>query len=434
MDEKPTYAQLEERIRELERQSADIERIKAILNESERRLRRLTDAALEGFAVHENGKILTASRTYAALVGYDISEIIGMDARDFAGPESRDVVTQNIASNSEIPYRAVLIRKDGTTISCEISGTPISYHGRNARMKVIRPAGNPNWEVDVLPKDEETLHALINATEDMVILTDTSGTVITINTRAAGRYDKHPDDLLGLNIYKFMPERLAGLQRKKALEAVQNRQPAHYSEMLGSRYFDTRIFPVTDPSGDIKRLAIFTRDVTEEVTVRKELRRTRDELELRVAERTRELQDKTESLIEINTTLKVLLEQRQEDKTKLEDRVMANVKELVMPYIEKLKQQPSINKKLGAYIEVLEANLNSIISPFAHKLSSKFYSLTSTEIAVARLVRQGKNTREIAAILDSSAKTIETHRLNIRKKLGLTKKKANLRTHLLSLE
>jgi DNA-binding CsgD family transcriptional regulator len=204
--------------------------------------------------------------------------------------------------------------------------------------------------------------------------------------------------------------------------------------MLGGRYFDTRIFPVINPAGEIKRLAAFTRDVTEEVIVRKELRNARDELELRVAERTRELQDKTERLIEINTALKVLLEQRQEDKTKLEEKVVANVNDLVMPYIEKLKKQPSKNKKLNAYVEVLEANLNSIVSSFSHTLSSKFYKLTPTEIAIARLVRGGKSTKDIAAILNASVKTIETHRLNIRKKLGITNKKTNLRTFLLSLE
>ena len=434
MGEKPTYDQLEERIKELERHSAGIERIKAILDESESKLRRLTDAALEGFVVHENGKILTASRTYAAFVGYDPSEIIGKDARDFAAPESREGISQNIETGSEAPYRVVFVRKDGTTITGEIEVSPISYQGRDARLEIVRPTADHSLKVEVLPEDEETLRALINATEDLVILTDVNGTVITINTRAAGRYDKHPDDLLGLNVYAFMPDKLADLQRKKAQEAVRSRQPVHYSEMLGSRYFDTRIFPIINSAGDIKRLVVFTRDVTDEVQVRKALRKARDELEIRVAERTRDLQDKKESLIEINTTLKVLLQQRQEDKTKLEEKVVANVKELVMPYVEKLKKQPSKNKKLSAYIEVLEANLNSIISPFSHKLSSRFYNLTSTEIAVARLVKQGKSTREIAELLSASAKTIETHRLNIRKKLGLTKKKTNLKTHLLSME
>lgn len=162
------------------------------------------------------------------------------------------------------------------------------------------------------------------------------------------------------------------------------------------------------------------------------LRKAHDELELRVKERTKELEVKSNNLEELNTALKVLLKRREEDKSELEEKVLVNVKELVIPYLEKVKKRTS-DEKLNAYLTLLESNLNTIISPFSHKLSSKYLNLTPAEIEVADLVRHGKDTQEIADFLNVSYKTIETHRVNIRRKLGLTKKKANLRTYLLSI-
>jgi DNA-binding NarL/FixJ family response regulator len=86
-----------------------------------------------------------------------------------------------------------------------------------------------------------------------------------------------------------------------------------------------------------------------------------------------------------------------------------------------------------SYLAILESNINDIISPLTRRLSYKFKNLTASEIQVANLVIDGKRTKEIAALLSVSDKTIEVHRKNIRKKLGLRNKKADLRSHLLSI-
>ena len=148
--------------------------------------------------------------------------------------------------------------------------------------------------------------------------------------------------------------------------------------------------------------------------------------------REKELQLNTQNLKEVNTALKVLLKQRDQDKVELEEKVTFNVKELVLPYLEKLKKG-KLSTQHKSFISVLESNLNEIISPFVHKLSSSYFNLTPKEIQVADLIKKGKTSKEIGALLNSSTRVIDFHRNNIRKKFGLTNKKTNLRSHLLTL-
>jgi PAS domain S-box-containing protein len=160
-------------------------------------------------------------------------------------------------------------------------------------------------------------------------------------------------------------------------------------------------------------------------------------IELKQAEqalkiREKELHTKTKSLEEVNTALRVLLKRRDEDKIELEEKVLSNVKELVVPYLEKLKKS-RLDERQRAYANILQSNLDNIVSSFSHSLSSRYLNLTPAEIRVANLVKQGKTTKEIADLLNLSSKTIGAQRESIRNKLGIKNKKANLRTYLSSL-
>ena len=146
----------------------------------------------------------------------------------------------------------------------------------------------------------------------------------------------------------------------------------------------------------------------------------------------KELKEKAIKLEEVNIALKVLLQQRDEVKKELERNVIANFNELVFPSLLQLKSGIK-DPKQKAHLDYLAATLDTVFSPFARKLTSKYHKLTATEIKVANLIKLGKRTNDIAEALDLSYKTVETHRMNIRKKLGLTNTKSNLRMYLQSL-
>lgn len=148
--------------------------------------------------------------------------------------------------------------------------------------------------------------------------------------------------------------------------------------------------------------------------------------------REEELSVKAINLEELNTALKILLKQREEDQQDLEGKVLANVRKLVLPYVEKLNLTP-LAPLQAAYVEVIASNLHDIISPFLRNITASYMDLTPREIEVIDLVREGKSAKDIALMLNSSIRTIEFHKEKIRRKLGLTNTKKNLRTHLLSL-
>ena len=142
--------------------------------------------------------------------------------------------------------------------------------------------------------------------------------------------------------------------------------------------------------------------------------------------------EQKQSLEEVNIALKVLLKQREQDKLELEKKVLTNVKDLVLPYVEKLRNS-RLKPKDKTLVEIIETHLNEVISPLLQHFANAKILLTPQEMQVAGLVKDGKTSKEIADILNVSETTVNFHRKNLRVKFGLTNQRTNLRSYLLSI-
>lgn len=183
-------------------------------------------------------------------------------------------------------------------------------------------------------------------------------------------------------------------------------------------YWDAHLAPVDWPNGGRHGVLMCCMDVTECNLMKKALRE-------KDPGRAADLRN----LEELKSALRALLRLREEDKHVIEEKLLLNTKQMILPWLERLKRtRLSAEQKL--YVDALEASLRKLVSPFSQKLSASHIGLTPMEIEVASLVHEGKRSKEIAELLGVSKECIDFHRNNIRKKLHLTGRKANLRTYL----
>jgi len=185
------------------------------------------------------------------------------------------------------------------------------------------------------------------------------------------------------------------------------------------RWYALRVVPVRDAI--MKRVIITHEEITPIMEVQEALKSKEAEL-LRQRER----------LEETNIALRVLLQQRDEDRSRIEETIFQNVNRLVQPYVEKL-MQGRLTEKQRTLAEIIDTNLRDIVSPFIRRLSSLGLLLTPQELEVADMLRNGRTSKEMAEVLGLSVSGVDFHRKRLRKKLGLTNSAKNLRSHLLSL-
>lgn len=223
----------------------------------------------------------------------------------------------------------------------------------------------------------------------------------------------HPDDLWTVERFKKL---LAGEISDYTLDK-------RYLKQDGSVWWaSVHCSVVRDDSGRPKYFVVLVEDISERKAAEEALRRAQEELEAKVAERTAELEA-------ANTALKVLLNHRAQEKQELEEKVVASANQLIKPFLERLAAG-GLSADQRALVEVVGTGVDEITSAFARRLSSRLVGLTPKELEVARLVRDGKTSGEIAELLAISDNAVAFHRQNIRFKLGLKKRKINLSSYL----
>lgn len=272
----------------------------------------------------------------------------------------------------------------------------------------------------MLKESERFYRALFDTTGNATIIIEDDMTISLINSEFEKMTGYKKEEWEGKKKWTELVAYQDDLEKMKSYHRLRRKNPGDAPKNYEYRMRDSRgrirnVYCTVDMiPGTLKSCSSFT-DITE-------IRKTEQELN-----------QKTKKLEDLNTTLTVLLNKRSEDLEEIKNRVFSNMKELVIPYLEKMKLF-DLNPQCRGLVELIESNLNEIVSPFANKLSTQYASLTPKEIQIANFIKEGKTSKEIAQILHLSKSAIDVHRYRMRKKLGLNCMKTNLRSHLATIK
>jgi PAS domain S-box-containing protein len=369
----------------------------------------------------------------AAIFGYSREEALGRYARELILPreilgELNGVWNKLLKLTGGEYYTNENLTRDGRKILCEWFNTPLVDNDGNliGVMSLVQDITERMRLEEALKESENRYRAIFETTGAATLIIEEDTTISLVNCEFEKITGYARDETEGKLSWTVLVPRedeqnkILGYHRLRRINAAA--APRRYDARIADRDGNRKdiLINVDMIPGTTRSVATFM-DISD---------RKRSEEALR--ERTEQLKSKTAELEEMNAALRVLLRQREADKAEIESRVSASVKELVMPHVKELKKCLSGYNEL-THVHILESNLQGILSPFAQKISLQFLNLTPKEIQVADLIKEGKTTKEIARFMNLSRFAIDAHRAQLRIKLGLTRKKANLRTHLLAM-
>lgn len=116
---------------------------------------------------------------------------------------------------------------------------------------------------EALRQSETTLRVLIDATLDSILLIEPDGVIVIGNETVAARLGQTVTHLSGCNAFDLVPPAVADFRRRQLQTVLQTKRPVHFEDERFGRWIDNSLYPVYNAQGQVARVAIFGRDVTE---------------------------------------------------------------------------------------------------------------------------------------------------------------------------
>lgn len=300
------------------------------------------------------------------------------------------------------------------------------------------------------------LAMVVEQSTEGVAVINLEGNIQYVNTAFAKIHGYTPNELIEKNFSIFhTPDQLPAVW--KSIEYIK-KNGFFTGEVWHSRK-DGSVFPalmqntlLKDEKGRAVGMIGTIREISDLKQVQKELSEYRDQLEKKVKKKTRELQQANKKLQQQmkekertkkelhefsvmleeqkasverkNIALQEVLEQLHREKEQIKKDVMANIENILIPIIQRMKIESGKEEKSN--FKILEAELKKLTSSFGRSVNDKKLRLTPREIEICDMIRNGLISKEIARILGLSKKTVDGHRNRIRNKLGIRNKKYNL--------
>ncbi len=274
-----------------------------MLRESEEHFRKLCEATFEGIVIHVNGKVIDANQSLSEMTGYAISELIGMDVLELLAVETRDLVLEHILSEYQSPYESIALRKDGRIFPVEIQAKYMLYNRCRVRVAAVRDITQRKQAEELLKNQKEFLRQVIDTTPHLIFAKEWKGKFTLVNQALADIYGTTVENLLGKSDadFNFNQEEVAQFLRadrevmKTGIEKIITEETV--TDFTGKvHWFQTIKKPLISPDGKKRQVLGIATDITKRKQAELALQQAKEELEIKVEERTTELKNANEQL------------------------------------------------------------------------------------------------------------------------------------------
>lgn len=266
----------------------------------------------------------------------------------------------------------------------------------------------------LLTLEKNKYENILASITDLVLVADGDGRIVEANAAAISLLG--PRDRHGVWIWELL-----GLEGEDMGEVLHYYSPEHFHEIRLpgiDTYLSLKIIPLSAVSLASRGYILVLSDITVYVN-------QRSILEQSVNQRTEEVRREKAQVDEMVITLRRVLQTTEQARADQMDRLAADMEKLLLPALGRIRKEPDAAAR-SHYVDLFTDQMLQLVNQAGPRKDARLLRLTPTETRICQFIQAGKSSKEMASALNISLGTVNTHRKNIRKKLGLMGRDQNL--------
>lgn len=263
---------------------------------------------------------------------------------------------------------------------------------------------------------ESKLKAIFNSAQDCIFIKDAKLRYIDVNFCMEQKFDMSLSAIIGKTDADIFGQTAVGQMEQADQQVLEGQTISlEYTKTVNNILCTFHVVksPIRDDQDNIIGLCGIARDIT----ARKQTEEALKKYEI-------QLETQNKVLITKNMALKELISQIEQEKNKIKQDIVDHIEHEIMPLLSKT----ALKGRTGQYLTLIRKHLMEINSSLLS--AQQDYNFTPREAEISRFIRDGLTSKEIGQLLKITSQTIDKHRQNIRKKMGLTDQTVNLTSYL----
>ncbi len=237
------------------------------LKESDLSYRSLFNAVNDAIYIQDReGKFLDINNGAMKMYGYKREDFIGNTPEFLSAPGMNDldrlkVNLEKAFEGKEPGFEFWGIKKDGTVFPKYVRMFKTQYFGQDVVLVLANDITERKMAQKALEESRFNLSALINVSEDVLLLLDNEGKILLFNKAFTSYYqkEKNPE---GKNLFELLPKDISSQRKKYFQNILETRKSISFEDCNFDKDWWITYYPILDKQANVSRVAVYARDIT----------------------------------------------------------------------------------------------------------------------------------------------------------------------------